>query len=374
MLKNMCHKLLNAADIKAICKSRGFASGADTSRTILESIFLSDMGLADALASLTHDEILILHLLKLKGQDVNVAFFEPIYGKKDSSQKSDKWHLYESFTEKYKEVFKQVKSSLIRKGVLLMGESQDTWNTKTRMERWRFRFPHEFERFLGSPFNKIKNFDVSGDFKKQVIRNKIMEVVKEISTLSLKNEGEYSLKINNGELCIGDRRFSTGYLKEWQESCWEASVLSEEKYKKWAISPVKAVIYILSQLKQNELSSANELDPALNIFCYGGKIPASEFVCEKGWEWGCLVKHTEEQKTYYGLVQSYDSSEADSKSYLTVNAQGSVIISLEFVPYESLELLAQISTVKVMDSQLLASPNFIKIGNAAKAVWENSLF
>ena len=75
MLHQMCHSVLSEADVKAICKNRGLPGQAAPSRSLLESLFVSDTGMAAALAALDRTEIALLHLLKAFGKPVDVAFF-----------------------------------------------------------------------------------------------------------------------------------------------------------------------------------------------------------------------------------------------------------------------------------------------------------
>ena len=82
------------ADIKAIVKARGFPAQAYNSSDHLQHIFLSDMGVEEALASLSQKEILVLHLLNHQGKDVGIEFFERAYN-------SDPPKYSYSFNEQY---------------------------------------------------------------------------------------------------------------------------------------------------------------------------------------------------------------------------------------------------------------------------------
>ena len=75
MLHQMCQSVLSEADIKAICKNRGLPGDAVSSRSLLESLFMSETGMAATLAALDRTEIALLHLLKAVGKPVDVAFF-----------------------------------------------------------------------------------------------------------------------------------------------------------------------------------------------------------------------------------------------------------------------------------------------------------
>ena len=98
MLHQMCHQVLSNADVKAICKSRGFSARESASRALFENFFLSDIGVEAAIGSLTKEETVLLHLLKYTGEAVDVSFFARIYGDK---QLKSHYHHY-TFTQRYK--------------------------------------------------------------------------------------------------------------------------------------------------------------------------------------------------------------------------------------------------------------------------------
>ncbi len=74
MLHQMCHSLLAAADVKALCKVRGLASDAIKSPGILETLFLSSQGVSDVLTSLDPSEVTLLHLLRNSHAPVDISF------------------------------------------------------------------------------------------------------------------------------------------------------------------------------------------------------------------------------------------------------------------------------------------------------------
>ena len=64
MLHKMCGLVLAGTDIKALCKARGLPSQATSSRSVLETLFLSPQGVTNVFNSLDRHEIALLHLLK----------------------------------------------------------------------------------------------------------------------------------------------------------------------------------------------------------------------------------------------------------------------------------------------------------------------
>src|SRR3954468_22702683 len=75
MLHQMCHEVLAEADVRAICKHRGLPNQAASSRPMLETLFLSDVGVAGAMRTLDRTEIALLHLLRFQDRPVDVTFF-----------------------------------------------------------------------------------------------------------------------------------------------------------------------------------------------------------------------------------------------------------------------------------------------------------
>jgi len=362
MLNKMCHLELTVVDIKALCKSRGFTSKEANSRNLLEGFFLSETGVANAIGRLTRDEVILLHLMKLTSATVDAAFFDRIYG----TENSRKWR-FGTFNQKYKDIFKQVKTSLIRRGVILFAEEHETWEKNTKLERLRFRFPEEFHPFLPLPFGPAKSIPGHGNFNQTVVRNKLMEILDRHAYVFEANGAKHSLCIKDGELRMGGKEFRAEYLVEWQRAIWDLALKEEESPKKagqGSVSPTKAAAYALSLLSPGEWILPDELSSFLKIFCYGIDPPDPRKVCHAGCKQGCLAKQTIAEKTYYALPEDHTDAGAqmDPGRFLKKTNDGTVIVDISTIPYASLEFLAWISNFRVAGSQLTAFPNSVKIG------------
>ena len=362
MVNRMCHLELTAVDIKALCKSRGFTSREANSRNLLEGFFLSETGVANAIGGLTMDEIILLHLMKLTSATVDAAFFDRIYG----TENSHKWR-FGTFNQKYKDIFKQVKTSFVRRGVILFAEEYGTWEKNTKLERLRFRFPEEFHSFLPLPFGTAKSISVSGNFNQTVIRDKLMEILDGHTSASETNEVKHKLSIKNGELRMGDRKFRARYLLEWQRDIWALALKEKENSEKLgqgSVSPIEAVAYALSLLSPGEWILPDELSSLLKIFCYGIDPPDPRKVCNAGWKQGCLAKQTLAGDTYYALPEDQTDvgTQMNPDGFLKKNNDGNIIVDISTIPCTSLEFLSGISDFRVDGSQLTASPNSVRIG------------
>lgn len=227
IVAQMCRKELSAADIKGICKARGFSTKEAQNRKFLENFILSDQGVAKAMDTLTKEEIIVLHALKQKSMAVDVAFFDCIYGPPD---RNFSWST--TFTKKYKDVFKQVKQSLICRGVLLFAEDTGGWSKSTKLERLIFLFPPEFQKFLPSPFEPVRDISGSGNSNESALRKKLLEITGGGSDLPVIDEEKFRLNITGGELRMGKKAFKAECLHKWQKAVW-AGALAKQKADKF---------------------------------------------------------------------------------------------------------------------------------------------
>lgn len=371
MLKQMCKSDTNDSDIKAICKSRGFPASEVTSRDIFENFFISTIGIQEALNSLTYREVVFLHLLNKINKEVGIEYFKRLYGCAEPVN----GHYYGTFTQRYKETFKKVKNNLVRKGVLI-GIERETYTKSTRMERWRFRFPLEFREFL-PPVVRASRFEEAGDFNREVLRDKLLEIVGgEQKPSPVSNKRSFTLTINDGDLFIGGERFRARRLLEWQRACWNASVKTDTSTRSGDMTPVEVTLYALSQQGEHEWLPADGLAVMLAIFTGDDADHPCDHICEAGWEWGCLVKVVADGKAYYRLPEDplEDATSSSPENYLQIEPDGSVTLNLMTIPYAALEVLASVATLDIHNSNLKATASTIKIGNALMTVRKKGAF
>jgi len=367
MLKQMCKNDLNDSDIKAICKYRGFPAREATSRDVFENFFISTIGIKEALNSLTYEEVVFLHLLKKINKEVDIGYFERLYG----SAKPASGYYYGTFTKRYQETFKKVKDNLVRKGVLIINEQEvNMYNKTSKMERIRFYFPSEFADFL-PPVVKAFKLKDSGKFKKEVMRDKLLEIIGEKQKpSSLSNKGSFALTLKDGNLGIGTEKFSESRLLKWQGDCWHASLEANSKAHNGDMDPIEVASYALSQLKENEWLPADSLSVMLMIFVGKAVDYPYEHIYEAGWEWGCLKKVVTNGKAYYRLPDDpvENTTQSSPEQYLQIESNGTVILNLMDIPYGVLEALASIATFDIYNFNLRATPSIIKIGNSLTTV------
>lgn len=368
MLKQMCKTDLNDSDIKAICKSRGFPEKEASSPDIFENFFLSTIGIKEALNSLTYEEVVFLHLLNKINKEVDIKYFERLYGCVNPSDRYDD----RTFNQQYREIFNKVKNNLIRKGVLIILE-REVYHASSKMERWRFHFPPEFADYL-PPVVKASRFNKTGNFKNEILRDKLLEIIggKQKKSI-LSNERSFTLTIKDGDLYIGTEKFRVNHLLKWQQACWNASVEEKTSMLSGDMTPIKVTLYALSQLKEREWLPADALTVILKIFT-GKESGHPENICEAGWEWGCLAKVVADGKTYYRLPEDLLEETNSPEHYLQVKLDGTVTLDMMTIPYTALEMLASVSILDFHNSKLRAAPSLIKIGNAPETFRKNNVY
>jgi hypothetical protein len=368
MLKQMCKSELNDSDLKAICKNRGFPAREASSPDVFENFFLSNIGIKEALNSLTYEEVVFLHLLNRINKEVGIEYFERLYGCKRPAGGYD----YRTFNQRYKETFNNVKNNLVRKGVLIIIE-REVYTSSTKMERLRFLFPREFAYFLPSVV-KASKFNEFGDFKREILRDKLLEIIGGEQKQSLfSKERSFKLTVKDGDLYFGIEKFRVRHLLKWQRACWNDSIEGNTRVQSGDMTPIEVTLYALSQLQEHEWLPADALAVMLKIFT-GVEKDNPEHICAAGWEWGCLAKVVADGKTYYRLPEDLIEDTTSPEHFLQVKSDGKVILDMMTVPYTALEMLASISILDVHNSKLRAAPSLIKIGNAPETFRKNNVY
>ncbi len=368
MLRKMCREQLGDADVRAICKSRGFSAREATTRAVFENFFLSEIGVAAALRTLSQREIATLHLLAACKEEVEISFFARLYGAGRAET-----IYYGTYNQRYTDVMKQVQANLIRRGVLLFAEAIPDDGTLTRLQRLRFRFPAEFEPFLPPLVTDTRLAAGEGEVRRAALREKLLEIVSDPPRN--RSTDQYALKIVDGELRMGQQAFRVKMLRQWQEASWEAGLphrkstqapaVPDDGLWRYSLKPIAGVRFLCASLQEGQWAPANALMPLLQVLCYGYPVPDSTAICETGWQAGFLARQKIGGEMCYRLATADPAAEsADIETYLSVMPDGSAAIALEHIPYATLERIAAVSDFRPAStgSSLLATPNLIRLG------------
>lgn len=372
MLNQMCHEALSNADINAIRKARGFTKNETESRSQFESFFLSSIGLETVMSALTPKEVAALHLLNSKTEAVDLTFFERIYG----SARHGERYYYGTFTQQYKDTFKEVKQNLLRRGLLVMAELR-TRSDNTKMERWRFRFPSEFGSYLPPLISEPQYFDTPGDDRSaEAQRRKVLEVLDNSAAKILRQKG-FKTVVSGGHLTLGKKPFSVQRLIEWQQSTWASGLsVTMPNDGGQSVPPVETIRIMLETLAQEEWASLSQLAEAYEVFCFGVKAPPLKEICRTGWTKGGLVRHMENNTAYYRLPVAFspEVETVEYETYLTLTPAGNAVqVDLQTIPFDALETLNILAHMEVDQNQLVAAPSQVKLGRSAPEIRESHL-
>lgn len=377
MLQQMCREVLSSSDLKAVCKTRGLPAQASSSRSLFESYFLSDTGVAAALSKLDHSEVALLHLLKTLDKPVDIAFFHRLYGTKAGA-------FYRSYTQRYQETFSKVKERLVRGGLLIIALVPETYTLTTKMERWRFILPAPVAAQLPPLLDSARSLKGIGSWRSQVARDKLTTAVGKSSSTDAKSD---KLEIVDGELRMGGQPFRASLLLAWQRAQWNAETTPAKQNAKsnlrWppntgdashTMPPSEAAAQILGTLAPGMWSDAEALAAPLAMFC-GTKVDSAT-VCERGWRWGCLSKQEADGKAWYRPAPQSEATDAPLSQFLEVTADGQVKLDLNEAPLETLERLVAISRQRPAPGSrpaLLLTPDLVKLGRTSEDVWAQPL-
>jgi len=358
MLKEMFAQELAQADFKAIGRSRGFDAQTTASPQLMQHVFLSEQGVAAALASLSEAEFLGLHLLNCVQDEVGLEFFRKMY---PASRPRNPF--YGTYTEQYKGLFQQVKTQLIRRGLLLFGTLTELESAGAVLERRRFRFPEVFASLLPAPFKVSKlSTAAAPQYRRELVRQKVTGILPEAAAASAKaasEEGRWRLA--EGELLFGGQPFRVEQIEAWRARQFEVAI----GYANKALLPGPLLRYALSRLRADEWLAPSEVLPLWKLVLAGAKAPEPQAVCEAGFQWACLEKAEQEGASYYRLPQQADAEAASPpEAFLDVRDAVRVRICLEHTPLAALARLVEISRFEAAGGELWARPDLLKISHA----------
>ncbi len=373
LIHRMCHDDLSQADINAIGKNRGFSRREAANRSTLASFYLSPVGVKEALETITPAELAMLHLLHIADESVSLTWFERLYNPDFKSG-----YYNRTFTQRYQPIFKQVRTQLVRKGILIM--AQKPHPDLAKMEQWRFIFPKEFAPYLPRPMLKIERLTTPGTMQRDMLRNKLLALTGAVDP-PLPALPKYALSLRNGRLLSGDKPFQAADLQKWQKASWQHVMPTGTEYSKrpstisskFMMKPVDALNYAFGLLQSDEWILPQQLDNVLKIFCL--RTFDTEKICQLGWKWGYLAQNKVDERTYYRLVSTEPATAEPPPpaDYLSTLNEETALLNLRAIPYVAFEQLSQIADLKVVNGKMTATPNFIRMGATPQNILDSPL-
>ena len=366
--ENMCESELAAADIKAICNSRGFSLSDTRSPAVLESLLLSDMGLQSAFSSLERKEIIMLHFLKCWKKPVGIDVFDRL--------RATHANRYGTFNQKYGDLFKHVKTRLIRKGILVFSTDSSRLDKKTKLERQVFGFPAPFHASLPSLFSAPAVLPGDGEFNEPFIRAKLNQLTQ---LLAPDDTHPFAWRLKNGALMLGGAEFKADTLRIWQRQAWGASnkpnLLTESHAKDGFSTPMAAMDYAFSTLGPDEWIEPEEMKPIFQVFCRQPHKLKVQPIFQDGWNKACLVRQKKDGKTWYRPAPPHNGMKNiwNYHDFLSADGAGDIQVNLETIPLHGLEAISRVSRFRIAGGVLTASPDIVRMGQRFNEIREDSL-
>jgi hypothetical protein len=291
---------------------------------------------------------------------VDIAFFERLYGSAAQSSR----HYYGTYTQQYKPTFDTVKKNLVRRGLLVMAEVK-LRGDNVQMERWRFALPPEFVPYLPPPLPAI-TIDRAGETSELSIRKKLLQL---IGGPAFPND-RTPIQIKDGTIWLDDQPFSAARLQAWQRRAWWSSLNVLNPNIPASLSLTEAVTSLLASLAPHEWARPESLDPALKIYCFGGKVLPAEKILRPGWELGLFSRLGLDSATLYRIAPEPAPADSDallpaSLPWISFNPKtDSVEVDLRLIPPYYVELLNILTHLSIEKNSLRAAPSLIKLGRA----------
>ncbi len=353
LLHSMCAELSDA-DLNAIRKARGFSTKETASRTSFASFYVTAIGVVENMAALTTEEAITLRLLHETGE-VDITFFERLYPIGDK---------YGTYTQKYKPIFDNVKKNLVRRGLVVMAEVKMRGDT-VQLEHWRFALPAEFTPHLPS-LTAVQNDD-PGMENENTIRRKLLELVG--GSPAIPND-PLPIHIQHGSLYLKDYPFSLATFSIWQTDAWQRALNAFKPGIPASLAPVEATLKLLAA---KTWTAPKTIEPALQIYSFGGKTPPAEKILKQGWELGLLSRLEIDSVPHYRLAPAHLPARLNSPYPACLNwadttsNPGTVKVDLRLIPLHDLDLLNILTHLAVENGAFLASPSLVKLGRAIPA-------
>ena len=368
----MCLEFLTLADIKSIAKARGLALGMGTdAKNTLSNVFSSEAGVRKAFKSLSPEEQMCLFFLRIEGGPVRVDFFAGTYN-------ADYGHssYCNTYTQKFKSVFSRIKTNLIRKGLLLIYFIPNTYNTLSKLERYRFSLPKNFYPLLEPPVDSVEfRQNSKNNSNSDAMRRALLSLTEDDSASSLylrekKIYLEEKLFSRNGALSYildsmkNHLRHTTPSIAK-NYNCNEPSRSKNNEFKKFFRG-------VIEHLPNNREISSSGLDAFTRVFYYGEKGPTGKNILEAAAKSGFLEKRESDGEAYYAPRFFMTEADISIDKYLTKLDSGKIAINRDNIPFSALELLNQISFLEIR-KELILTPDHISIGRLSPDLLKNPL-
>lgn len=342
------------ADIKQICKNRGFPSSVNVDPNLLSHYILQISGLEKMFESLSKKEIIALYIINAMGKIPDVRFFESIYREKPDNR------VYSyTFNQRYKDLYKEVAENLIRKGILLPAYFYN-FDAKSKLEQTYFYFPDEFGKYLHQILFSKKE-EIKGIVNSELLRDKLNRIIDD------------NVSTKAGILKVGASPFTESLIKK---KLFEQKLKKKDKNIKNVSDTVffiSLIIDLFDSLESDMWFNSNEIDPIIEVCLFGTETKLSGAdVCEIAYNCGILCKHPNDNKLFQNTKQTYYTYVKPDEYISDLN--GKMALNIDKVPFSVIEVLSKSATFHIKGCDTLIEPSLELITKNIKKLQDNEIY
>ncbi|HEY3999685.1 MAG TPA: hypothetical protein VGO93_12505 [Candidatus Xenobia bacterium] len=324
--------MLSETDLKAIARSRGFAE-AELGPGAFATWFLSSTGLSAAVATLSGDEVLALHLLATCPLPVSIEFFASLYGSEGSH--------WDTWPQRFRGTLKAVQQHLLRRG--LLGCHQQSYGA-SQMERWRFWLPPEFHGDL-PPLLTTRSFESAGHGGEDPFRRDFLDFCR----------GRASrLSLDGGRLLLEGVPYSQSQYRKRQQKDWESALFDKGA----GAEAVGIVMKALHDLPAGAWVSGGALTHVLSGLA---RCQARSDAGKKGYEFGLLAHQEIDGQPFYRVHPDLERGTGLDFRGLR-SAEGGLTVDAETVSPMTLDRLSKLASWSLQGGHLIAHPEVVPLG------------
>jgi len=367
-MRDMVHEQTSQTDRRNIGKARQFGAAELESLPLFANSFLSDMGLQPAFTRLDDRERAFLHLLALQDDPVRISFFHPLYQTGSAISGG-------TYTQRYTDLFKEVRKRLIRGGLLLWAE---IGNGDAKLERYRFALPRLVIQNLPpliteSQALEPQDISVYPAFQERLTR-----------LLQKDKRSQDGISITKGQIFLNGNPFSVDALQEWRELNWISSIenyrykqrkqqrrTTEVLPKQDRTQPSALIRHGLSQLPAGHWVKTDVFQHIFDLQYADQNYPDLHTIFNLGWQLGSLERTQHDETSYYRLRSEPDWTNQPIE-YLKKDGK-IILVDVDTIPLSAFSVLSQYGDLAIQREQLILKPNLIKLSHTTREARENPL-
>jgi hypothetical protein len=365
LAKDMCHDLLSAAQLKAVCRYRGFSPPGgqkDVLAAFLAPRLLETTGASEAMASLVEPWLLVLHRIALDDEPVSLDDLHPIVHTARRPQGID-----------YRQFFAEVADGLLTRGVVLVEDPpEDGSRRASRFARLRLHLP-EVHRGRVPPFPlttaPLGEGAASRDplrFCRDAFRAALAPADKPRTPWLVARVA--SAIAMDGTLHVGKssapdlETFLRVVRAEWAKGPGGSTGPRATRTER----ALGAADHVLAHLPAGEGAATGDMRAALSRLALTVDAGILGEFCEGGFEAGLLVRGGRGSAGIYAARPGRDALPGDGALVFAAGAagDGGVEIDIDRTGFQPLFELARLSRVECRDGRLCLLPDIVRLGRA----------